>query len=65
MKNICFLIKLFLNLVYVRFIYLFIYVDQSPSWEANIHSGIKIFTTFYGKRSFIPVLTRARHWTLS
>jgi len=39
--------------------------EQSPSWEANSHSGSQEIPRLYGTRRFITVFPRARHWSLS
>jgi len=40
-------------------------MEQSPPSEANSHSLVKKFTTFYGTGRFIIVFTRYHHLSLS
>jgi hypothetical protein len=41
-------------------------VVEDILWKAESHSNLQISTcVLYGKRRFIIVLTKARHWTLS
>jgi len=37
---------------------------EQRSWEANIHSAVKKFFTFYGTHRFITMFSRACQWTL-
>jgi hypothetical protein len=39
-------------------------MEQSSSWEANVHS-VKKFPAFYGTLKFITMFTRAYYWSLS
>jgi hypothetical protein len=41
-----------------------IYMEQSPSWEADSHSASLEITLFYGTRRFITLFTGVRHWIL-
>jgi hypothetical protein len=40
-------------------------MEQSPSWGAKVAQWLKSLLQFLGTRSFITVLTRALHWSLS
>jgi hypothetical protein len=40
-------------------------MEQSPSWEAGNRLLVKKWLTFYGTRSFITVVKRARNWNRS
>jgi len=38
-------------------------MDQSPSWEADIHSASqKNFRPYYGNQRFVTLFTRAHQW---